>query len=348
MTIIISKDGKKAKPVEQSEFPNEDYLQKYIYDNPESIPLYDIKEDIRLLIIAREFPTDSGPIDALGIDKDGGIYLVETKLYKNPDKRLVVAQVLDYGASLWKNVSFEDFIATLEEESSKTFGMTLDQKLSETFGILDDEVLEIREKLRDNFNRGNFKFVVLMDELHAELKDLIVFINQNSKFDIFAVQMEYYKFEGYEIIIPRLYGAEVKKDTSTGTERVIIKWDEQKFKDKARESLTAEQYEAVETLYNFSKGISDRISWGTGRKGSFNPIVLKISERSLYSVYTHGRLTLNFWSHQVDQRYKQLLLEHQLFGFPPNFDGEHYSVPIDEWLDHREQFQNIITELLDR
>lgn len=37
----------------------------------------------------------------LGVDKDGEIYIVETKLYKNSDKRLVVAQILDYGASLW-------------------------------------------------------------------------------------------------------------------------------------------------------------------------------------------------------------------------------------------------------
>jgi RecB family endonuclease NucS len=53
--------------------------------------------------LAREFSTKSGPIDALGVDKDGELYLIETKFYKNPDKRTVVAQVLDYGASLWSN-----------------------------------------------------------------------------------------------------------------------------------------------------------------------------------------------------------------------------------------------------
>jgi len=102
MPIIISQSGKNAQKVEQSKFEQEDHLQQYIYDNPESIPLYDIKEDIKLLILVREFPTQSGPIDALGVDADGSVYMVETKLYKNPDKRLVVAQVLDYGASLWK------------------------------------------------------------------------------------------------------------------------------------------------------------------------------------------------------------------------------------------------------
>jgi len=53
MAIIISKNGKNAIKLDKSNFGLEDHLQQYIYDNPESIPLYDIKEDIRLLILAR-------------------------------------------------------------------------------------------------------------------------------------------------------------------------------------------------------------------------------------------------------------------------------------------------------
>ena len=107
MSIIISKNLKNAVKLDRSSFALENNLQQFIFDNPESIPLYDIKEDIHLLILAREFSTSSGPIDAIGVDRDGEIYLVETKLYKNSDKRLVIAQVLDYGASLWK--TFTDF-----------------------------------------------------------------------------------------------------------------------------------------------------------------------------------------------------------------------------------------------
>src|SRR4030042_3111538 len=124
MAIIISKNGKDAVKVDKSDFQLEDKLQQYIYDNPESIPLYDIKEDIRLLILAREFSTKSGPIDALGVDKDGEIYLIETKLYKNPDKRTVVAQVLDYGASLWSShKDFDDFMEKLIEKVQSKFNL---------------------------------------------------------------------------------------------------------------------------------------------------------------------------------------------------------------------------------
>ena len=102
MSIIISKNGKEAKKIDEQEIEKERDLQVYIHSNPEAIPVYEIQEDKRLLVVAREFQTKSGPIDALAIDKDGDIYIVETKLYKNPDKRTVVAQALDYGAALWK------------------------------------------------------------------------------------------------------------------------------------------------------------------------------------------------------------------------------------------------------
>ena len=73
MSIIISQDGKNAQRVDKSEFEKEGYLQNYIHENPESIPVYEIEEDKKLFVVAREFLTESGPIDALAIDKDGKI-----------------------------------------------------------------------------------------------------------------------------------------------------------------------------------------------------------------------------------------------------------------------------------
>ena len=251
MAIIVSRNGKNAKRIDKSDFKKEDYLQKYIYDNPESIPLYDIKEDIRLLILAREFSTNSGPIDALGIDKDGEIYIVETKLYKNPDKRLVVAQVLDYGASLWHSyTNFDEFTRALDNETNSKFNLSLNQRLKDFFNISDEELTIILDNIKNNLNKGNFKFVVLMDKLHERLKDLIVFINENSRFDIFAVELEYYRHEDYEIMIPKLFGAEVKKDigisSSSGARR---KWDEKSFFEDAGKKVEGQQLKAIEKLY---------------------------------------------------------------------------------------------------
>lgn len=225
MPIIVSQNGKNATKLDKLSFGLENRLQQYIYDNPESIPLYDIKDDIQLLILAREFGTNSGPIDAVGIDRDGEIYLVETKLYKNPDKRTVVAQVLDYGASLWKSHSdFDNFLLQLNSHVQKQFGQSMTDKVSEYYGLDDDALQVILARMKSNLNEGNFKFVVLMDSMHDQLKDLILYMNQNSKFDIYGVELEYYQHESFEIMIPKLFGAEVKKDIGsrkTSIETVI-------------------------------------------------------------------------------------------------------------------------------
>jgi len=115
MSIIVSKNGKDAKRINRTQFVNENELQQYLYTNPDIVPIYEIEDDIQLLILAREFPTNSGPIDALGIDNNGNLYLIETKLYKNTDKRMVIAQILDYGASMWVYfVDFSDFLGKLD------------------------------------------------------------------------------------------------------------------------------------------------------------------------------------------------------------------------------------------
>jgi len=216
LTIIITEGGKNARKLDTQDFPNEDYLQKYITENPDSIPLYEIKENIKLLIIAREFGTNSGSIDALGLDQDGQLYIIETKLYKNPDKRKVVAQVLDYGASLWKNFGdYEEFFKKIDAIAETNYHVGFDQKLIEFFGIDDEQVNSIHESIHSNLREGNLKFVVLMDRIHQELKDLITFVNQNSKFDIYAVELEYYKHENNEIMIPKLFGAGIRKTAKT-------------------------------------------------------------------------------------------------------------------------------------
>jgi len=244
MAIIISKNGKNAVKVDKSNFDLEDHLQQYIYDNPESIPLYDIKENIRLIILAREFSTKSGPIDALGVDKDGEIYLIETKLYKNPDKRTVVAQVLDYGASLWSNFrDFGNFVEQINLHTNKDFNKTLNQRLSEFFEISEDETNILLENTRRNLSDGNFKFVVLMDHLHEQLKDLIIFLNNNSEFTVYAVELEYYKHQDFEILIPKLYGSEVVKDVGKSTPSKIVPTDDEfsgYYKGRPEETRVAE------------------------------------------------------------------------------------------------------------
>ncbi|MFH1353771.1 MAG: hypothetical protein ABIH36_00620 [bacterium] len=276
MAIVISQNGQKAVKIDKSSFDQEDRLQQYIYDNPDSIPLYDIKEDIRLLILAREFPTNSGPIDAIGIDANGELYIIETKLYKNPDKRTVIAQALDYGAALWKHASdFNEFLAILDTNTQQLFNLRATEKIQEFFQLPSEDVTAVIDKARANLNDGVFHFVVLMDKLDDRLKDLILYVNQNSQFDIYAVELEYYKHDTYEIIIPRIFGAEVKKDLST--KRMVGKqWNWDLFKLRLAE-FGEEAVTAARQIIDWAEDNNIAVYWMTNQSGSF---VLGFSTKS--------------------------------------------------------------------
>ncbi len=355
MPIIISKNGKNAKKIDKTIIEKEDYLQQYIYDNPGSIPIYDIKEDVKLLIVAREYPTESGPIDALGIDGDGDIYIIETKLYKNPDKRLVVAQVLDYGASLWNTyANYADFFALIDREINKTFGIGVNQKIIEAFGITKEELDILYENLRNNLSEGNYKFVVLMDQLHARLKDLIIYLNQNSQFDIYAVEMEYYNYNDLEILIPKIFGAEVKKKSitpSTGNRR---KWNKEAYFDELERNLSGSQLEAVKKLYDYSYEVSDRITWGTGIvRGSFNPKIDSLGRMAPYTVFSDGKLHLNFGNlidndKTIHKRnmFFSAISELENFNIPKNSLDKFPNVSVNIWHNHVDKIISIIKDTL--
>lgn len=218
MSIIISKSGAGATKIEKSALPHEDYLQDYVARNPQSLPMGELKDNLRLLVVGREFATNSGNIDVLAIDQDGDIYLIETKLFRNPDKRLVVAQVLDYGAALSK--TYGDGAAFLQEVEGRILrssGSTLDEQIQAHFDPSGEETTSLRGEIARNFERGHLRFVVLMDRLTDRLRDLIVFINEKSSFSIYAVEMDFYQHEGLEIVIPRLFGGEARKQMPEAT-----------------------------------------------------------------------------------------------------------------------------------
>lgn len=293
MSIIISRDGKNAVRLERTVIEREDYLQRYIYANPDALPLDELKEDLRLLVLAREFQTTSGPIDALGIDADGELYLIETKLYKNSDKRAVVAQVLDYGASLWKMHSDPaDFLIRLEQSVQNGLGKSLNSAVVDFFQLDDVGYRELLESINRNIDAGVFHFIVLMDRMDERLKHLISFVNTKANFDIIGVELDYYQHDEFEIIIPNLYGVEAKKESvSSGTARRT--WDKDQFFQDARDRLSASEVAALDKLYE-SVSRSDAHSWGTGgKRGSFNAKFDRISPKSVFSVFSDGDLVLN-------------------------------------------------------
>ena len=310
MTIIVSRNGSNAKIVKPSGFDEERSLQEYIHENPESIPIHELREDKKLLILKREFPTNSGPIDALAIDKDGEIYIIETKLYKNPDKRTVIAQALDYGAALWAHqVELSKFLEIVEKEIQGKFELSFEEKAKEFFELQDETIDVLKSSIQNNLKDGRLKFIILMDSIDPRLKDLIVYVNQNSKFDIYGVQFEFYQVDNYEIVIPRLFGAEVKKDLSIRSPKII--WNENLFFKDLVANVGEKETNIARAILDWymSKGVN--IKWGTGAKiGTFYPTVeIDGKQINLFGVSSNGRIEIVFQGYPLDHETKSQLIK---------------------------------------
>ena len=77
-------------------------------------------------------------------------------------------------------------------------------------------------------------------------------------------------FEEYEIMIPRMFGVEVKKNIKSGGSSERRKWTKEEFLQYAREKYDAKTHKAVEDLLNFSYQNSDKVTYGTGNEGLFS------------------------------------------------------------------------------
>jgi hypothetical protein len=281
-------------------------------------------------VLAREFPTESGSIDAIALDGDADIYIIETKLFKNPDKRTVVAQALDYGASLWRNTEDSDsVIASLGDRVDRHFGVSLQEKITSVFGLNDERLLSFIETLKVNLKSGNFKFLILMDHLHRGLKDLILFINSNSRFSVYAVEIDMYNYEGSDVIVPKIFGAEARK-RDIGAASGARLWDEDSFFDFAKKELNAAEFEAIKVLFVFAQESGADISWGRGKQnGSFSPKYAGLGNRTIFNCYTDGYLYFPLYAFEDDKDYKaeiESILEKSLTGKWPGVAG-------DVWID---------------
>ncbi|HXR39976.1 MAG TPA: hypothetical protein VN776_12810 [Terracidiphilus sp.] len=104
--IQIGRSGKieRARHVSIGELKgkNEAWLRDTLFGNPELIPTEEIDPAFGPLIpLCVELRTGAGSIDAVFVNRDGRLTILECKLWKNPQsRREVVAQALDYVSTI--------------------------------------------------------------------------------------------------------------------------------------------------------------------------------------------------------------------------------------------------------
>lgn len=298
MAVLFSAGGGMAERLDRTEFDNEKSMRDMLLRHPDMIPVYEIDEDLRLLTIKRELRVhEAGSdkfADAVAVDNNGSLYLIEAKLFKNPDKRQVVAQALSYGASLWaSSQSSGEFLSILDEACMDLFEKQFLAKVKDFYALDDVQAESFKDALSKNWDEGVFKFVIYMDRVGDDLKNLVTYLNKRSKFDLYLVGVDYYRRGGDEIIIPKIYGVPDRKEVGTASakpQRTGAMLPEE-FLESAKARL-GPGFEIFDRLFGFLREFTgDGTSFRTNSYGgSYTPRFSNLQNIGLFSLKADGTL----------------------------------------------------------
>lgn len=215
-------------------------MQQYIYENPQILPVEELTGNKKLLVLIRELSTNYGRLDWLGIDEAGNVYIIETKLLRNPDRRNIIAQLLDYGVALW--TEYKDPQELINYLTSKN--INIKQSVLNTFQTSEELADIIIENFKQNIKQWVYQFVAVTDAIEKRILEQIHFINQSSRFSFYLVDLRYYRHENAEFIIPKWYGGEIIKQTSSWVSTSVRQSDLPEFLDAVELNLwfTAKEF----------------------------------------------------------------------------------------------------------
>lgn len=201
---ILRREGGSLSVAAESRFTSEEELHTAIASHPEVLPSEDVGLG-PLVPLGSELDLGHGPIDLLCADGGGRPVIVEFKRgSENPDVRKVVAQVLDYGASLWR-VDYDD----LEQKCARcqpSFDGPLVDHVRERLELVGETSFDadaFRRGFEDALDAGDFVFLYVGRDLDARTKRIMTFLAEGPRMKFFAVEVDYFVDEETAVLVPR-------------------------------------------------------------------------------------------------------------------------------------------------
>jgi hypothetical protein len=190
----------------ESRFDSEERLRSAVAAHPEVLPSEDIGLG-PLITLGIEVDFGSGPIDLLAVDPTGRLVIAEFKRgSENPDVRKVVAQVLDYGSSVWRT-SVEQLEA-LCVRSRWGPQVAIVNHVEERLSKLGDDVFDpdaFRTGLAACLDTGTFVFLYVGRDLDDRTRRIMTYLAEGPRMSFFAVEVDYYRGADDEmnVLVPR-------------------------------------------------------------------------------------------------------------------------------------------------
>lgn len=306
MQILMRSQGSKGewRVAEKMTPGSEQQLQRLLLEWPRLVPVEEIREGLRPLIVAvREVALPgSGYADALAFTADGDIAVIECKLSGNQEvKRKVIGQILEYAAFLWQ-MSYED----LDGRVAQVRGAGLLELVAEATKDEEWDAEAFRQNVTASLKSGTFLLLIVVDEINDELARTIRYVNERgtSGFTLHALEVRRFSGQGVEVLVPHLHGA------APAVPPRGPHWSEATFFEKMVQSADPTAVSLARDLYQWGSGLTgSNIYFGTGAQTASFSLQYRRGDRlaTVFSVYSSGRLTISYGS--LDLQLSQELLQ---------------------------------------
>ena len=261
---------------------DEKWIQKLIDRHPAVLPIADIEPGLEgALSICCELPTPSGFIDNLLITREGGIVIVEAKLWRNPEaRRKVIGQILDYAKDL-NRWTYEDLERAVGRALGRTASLTeMVLKASEN-----TEAASFIDAVSRNLRLGRFLCMIVGDGIQESAEQLADFIQQHVglHFTLSMVELSLWRLpSGADVFVqPRVIlrtvqierpvirlNDEIRRDyaqsvASTGRQTKVVSISEEQFYER----LEKVGSDLPSRLASFLSSLEDEGIWSDIKKG---------------------------------------------------------------------------------
>jgi hypothetical protein len=202
---ILHLDGTTTRVGTERRFESELRLEDAVAAHPEVLPSEDLGLG-PLIALGRQVDFGAGPIDLLAADPQGRLAIIEFKRgSENPDVRKVVAQLLDYGSSMWR-ASYEDIERRCAPDDAAIPGylVGLASARCTTLDIPFDPDA-FRVGIEHAADTGDFAFLYVGRDLDERTRRIMTYLAEGPRMSFFGVEVDYYarEVDGIAVLVPR-------------------------------------------------------------------------------------------------------------------------------------------------
>ena len=348
--VARSERGADWCPLESVGYHVEKELQALLEESPSLIPIDEVRENASPLVAAvREvWLPGVGAIDVLAFSGDGQVTVVECKLAANPDRRQVLAQVVDYASALW-DMGYDDLNERIRKKWNSDLALLVKKHVKP--GVWNEEAF--RQGVASALASGFFNLIIAVDQIDDHLRRMIRYLNiaGRPEFRLAGLEMERFQTEIGEVLVPRIYAPQVQTASSRGS----TKWDDVRFYAACHESLSDEVVQVISALHEWG---GKHFEYGSGEKyGSLN-YYLWLGDKGYpraFQVTDRGRLYINYGElpdslgEEAIRRFQERLSEIPSFARLPSDLTRYPSIVIADSLvnvpQDVEQFKAAVEEL---